>query len=88
MNDTEMLVKVKKSLGITGTYLNDKIKEDMKEVISYLVHAGVKEENIAPGLVARGISDLWNQNELSEYFQQRAVQLRYRISQEESHEQL
>lgn len=85
MNDTEMLVKVKKSLGITGTYLNDKIQEDMGEVISYLVHAGVKKENVTPGLVARGISDLWNQNELSGYFLQRAVQLKY---QEESHEQL
>lgn len=88
MNDTEMLVKVKKSLGVTGPYLNDKIQEDMEEVIGYLVHAGVKRDNITPGLVARGISDLWNQNELSEYFQQRAVQLRYQVSQEEIHEQL
>lgn len=85
MNDEEMLVKIKKSLGITGTYLDDKIKEDMEEVMSYLVNAGAKKENITPGLVARGISDLWNQNELSEYFQQRAIQLKYK---ENDNEQL
>ena len=58
----------------------------MEEVISYLIHAGAKKENITPGLVARGISDLWNQNELSEYFQQRAVQMKYQANQEESNE--
>lgn len=83
MNDEEMLVKIKKSLGITGTYLDDKIKEDMEEVMSYLVNAGAKKENITPGLVARGISDLWNQNELSEYFQQRAIQLKYKENENE-----
>lgn len=78
MNDTEMLVKVKKGMGVTGPYQDNKIKVDMEEAISYLVDAGAKRDNITPGLVARTISDLRIQDKPSEYVQQRAVQLRYK----------
>lgn len=87
-NLEEILEKVKKSLGITGGYLDDKIKEDMEEVLAYLKSAGVKKEAVTPGILARGISDLWNQNELSDYFLQRTIQMKYlqKEDKEENHE--
>lgn len=70
---------VKKALGITGDYQNDTLEIYFNEVIDYLVDAGVNEANITKGIVARGVSDLWNygvgEGKLSEYFYQRAKQL-------------
>ena len=44
--------------------------------------AGVLENNITPGIVTRGVSDLWNygagEGKFSEYFLQRATQLAYK----------
>lgn len=78
----EMLEKVKISLGITGTYQNDTVNEYILEVKAFLIDAGVKKSNITVGLVARGVSDLWNygagKGRLSEYFMQRASQLAYK----------
>lgn len=78
----EMLEKVKISIGITGTYLDDTVNEYILEVKAFLVDAGVKKSNITVGLVARGVSDLWNygagKGKLSEYFIQRASQLSYK----------
>lgn len=74
-----LLDDVKSALGITGDYQNDTIQIYFDEVIDYLVSAGVKESNITKGIVARGVSDLWNygtgEGKLSEYFYQRAKQL-------------
>ena len=70
---------VKSALGITGDYQNDTIQIYFDEVVDYLVSAGVKESNITKGIVARGVSDLWNygtgEGKFSEYFYQRAKQL-------------
>lgn len=70
---------VKSALGITGDYQNDTIQIYFDEVIGYLEDAGVAPENITRGIVARGVSDLWNygtgEGRLSEYFYQRAKQL-------------
>lgn len=78
----EMLEKVKVSLGITGTYQDDTVNEYILEVEAFLIDAGVKKSNITVGLVARGVSDLWNygagKGRLSEYFMQRASQLAYK----------
>ena len=78
----EMLEKVKISLGITGTYQDNTVNEYILEVKAFLIDAGVKKSNITVGLVARGVSDLWNygagKGRLSEYFMQRASQLAYK----------
>lgn len=70
---------VKNALGITGDYQNDTMQIYFDEVIDYLMNAGVNESNITKGIVARGVSDLWNygvgEGKLSEYFYQRAKQL-------------
>lgn len=78
----EMLEKVKISLGITGTYQDNTVNEYILEIKAFLIDAGVKKSNITVGLVARGVSDLWNygagKGRLSEYFMQRASQLAYK----------
>lgn len=82
MADTTMLAKVKNALGIQGEYLNDTLTEYIDEVVGFLKDAGVKESNITAGIVARGVSDLWNygsgEGKLSEYFMQRATQLSFK----------
>ncbi len=73
------LTEVKNALGITGDSQDDTLQVYYDEVIDFLVDAGVAEKNITNGLVARGVSDLWNYGSgagrLSEYFLQRAAQL-------------
>ena len=70
---------VKKALGITGDYLDDTLNFYIEEVTDFARNAGVKSEDISVGLVARGVSDLWNygagEGKLSEYFIQRCKQL-------------
>lgn len=74
-----MLADVKKALGITGDYLDSTLTEYINEVVSFLNAAGVPTNKITSGIVARGVSDLWNyggaEGKLSEYFVQRAAQL-------------
>lgn len=83
-----MLENVKKALGITGTYQDDTLTEYINEVKSFLMSAGIAEEYITPGIVARGVSDLWNygagNGKLSEYFMLRAAQLSYTDSPSDS----
>lgn len=73
------LAEVKKSLGIVGDYQDDLIQNYMTEIIDFIKKAGVAETAITAGLVARGISDIWNygagQGKLSEYFIWRVSQL-------------
>lgn len=82
MTDAEMLTHVKNALGITGEYQDDTIKEYILEVIDFLTSSGIRLSNITPGIVSRGVSDLWNygagNGKLSEYFMQRAAQLSYK----------
>lgn len=76
------LAQVKTALGITGEYQDATLTEYMNEVTAFLVDAGIPEEKQTSGLVARGVSDLWNYGEaggkLSPYFFQRAAQLAYK----------
>lgn len=82
MTAEEMLTKVKKGLGVTGTDLDATLGEYIDEVVAFLKDAGIAESNIPAGLVTRGVSDLWNygagEGKLSEYFMQRATQLSYK----------
>lgn len=84
MTDAELLEKVKSGLGITGTYQDETLKIYIDEVEEYLLDAGVNPKILsspaAVGVITRGASDLWNYGagdaKLSEYFMQRASQLR------------
>lgn len=53
----------------------------MDEVLAFLRDAGIPDEKITAGLVARGVTDLWNygagKGELSPYFKERATQISY-----------
>lgn len=82
----DILTKVKNNLGITGDYQNDTLKGYIEEVKQFLLDAGVSEivveSETSAGVIARGVSDLWNYGagnaELSPYFMQRAAQLAYK----------
>ena len=79
MTTAEMLTAVKKALNITGTYQDDALTVYIEEVTSFLVGCGIPSASITVGIVARGVSDLWNygagEGQLSEYFYTRAKQL-------------
>ena len=76
------LEDVKNALGITGNYQDATLQIYFDEVVAFLTDAGVTSANITAGIVARGVSDLWNyggaEGKLSQYFMQRAAQLAYK----------
>lgn len=82
MADTTLLDSVKIALGITGDFQDATISQYIDEVVAFLKDAGVAASNVTPGIVARGVSDLWNygagEGKLSPYFIQRATQLSYK----------
>lgn len=79
------LSKVKSALGITGEYQDETLTVYIDEVKEYMVSAGVPKEvvdsDVSAGVIARGVTDLWNYNggagKLSDYFYQRVSQLAY-----------
>lgn len=87
MADANILSTVKKALGITGTYQDDTLKVYIDEVIAYMVDAGVPSTVVnstaSAGVIARGVTDLWNYGsaggKLSDYFYQRVSQLSYQV---------
>lgn len=76
------LEQVKAALGIVGDYQDTTLQVYFDETVEFLKDAGVSEANITAGVVARGVSDLWNygagDGKLSPYFIQRAAQLSYK----------
>ena len=76
-----MLTSIKRALNIGGTYQDAALTEYINEVKAYLKAAGVSEANMTPGLVARGVADLWQygagEGKLSQYFYERAIQAAY-----------
>ena len=83
MADT--LSKVKSALGITGEYQDETLSVYIDEVKAYMMSAGVPEAVVnsgaSAGVIARGVTDLWNYNggagKFSDYFYQRVGQLVY-----------
>ena len=79
-----ILESVKTGLGITGDYQDGALNLYIDEIKSFLTDAGVKTETVdspaAVGVITRGVADLWNygagEGQLSEYFIQRAIQLK------------
>ena len=73
------LSQVKQALNITGDYQDNTIQLWIDETVAFLKDAGVKENNITVGIVARGVSDQWNygagEGKLSQYFKERAIQI-------------
>lgn len=75
--------QAKEAMGIFTIYQDKQLKPYFNDVIEYLIAAGVDEKKLiresTVGLIARGMSDLWNygagEARLSEYFYQRASQL-------------
>lgn len=92
MTDVELLAKVKSCLGITGTYQDETLKIYIDEVKEYLLSAGIAQavvdSSTAVGVISRGVADLWNYGSgtahLSEYFYQRAIQLKYQTNEGET----
>ena len=68
----EYLTAVKAALNITGEDQDAALLQWIEEALEFVKDAGVKPENITKGLIARGVSDLWNygagDGRLSEYF--------------------
>lgn len=77
-----MLADVKNALGIQGSYQDATLQIYIDEVTDFLKDAGVKDSDISAGIVARGVSDLWDygsgSGKLSDFFMQRATQLSYK----------
>jgi hypothetical protein len=91
MADVTILNSVKEALGITGAYQDATLNIYINEVVEYMVSAGVPRGVItattSAGVIARGVTDLWNYNggagKLSDYFYQRVSQLAYTTPKEE-----
>lgn len=79
-----LLKKVKGSLNVSGEHFDTTLQLYIDEVKAYLFSAGVRVDvlssTLAVGCISRGVADLWNygngDTKLSEYFYQRAEQLR------------
>ena len=80
----QLLDRVKAAIGITGEYQDAAIQIYIDEVLAFLASAGVRatvlKSDKVVGVVARGVTDLWNYGagagSLSPYFIQRTIQLR------------
>lgn len=76
------LTTVKQALGITGSYQDNTLLAWINETEAFLQDAGVPADAITPGLISRGVADLWNygsgDGKFSTYFLQRTTQLSYR----------
>ena len=81
MADTELLTKVKLALGETSDFADGMISIYIEEVLDYMKNAGVSAKNAesAVGVIARGVSDLWDNDggnvKFSAYFHERVTQL-------------
>lgn len=81
MADVATITAVKNALGITGNFMDSTITVYIDEVTDYMRTAGVSDSiiNASNGVVARGVSDLWNNQsgtgKLSPYFYDRVTQL-------------
>lgn len=84
ITDEILLEKVKSSLNVSGEHFDTTLQLYIDEVKAYLTSAGVRADvlssTLAVGCISRGVADLWNygngDTKLSEYFYQRADQLR------------
>ena len=86
METQTLLPGVKTMLGITGDYQDELLSAYIADVLYFMQDAGVDETILSGptvlGVVARGVSDLWNYGiggtTFSPYFFQRVTQLVYK----------
>lgn len=87
MTRAEQLVKVKQSLNVTGTALDDTLGGFMDDIELYMSDAGVDAlvlvSDKAIGAISRGVSDMWINGELSQYFYQRVGQLSFAVAEQD-----
>ena len=95
MTKQEVLQEIKTALGNIPSHLDKTIELYMNETINYMLSAGVpsrllEDKNIDTkclGCIIRGVADLWNygngDTKLSEYFQQRVLQLTFEVFKDE-----
>lgn len=73
------LQEIKNALGITDEFHDSTLQVYFDEAVAFLRDAGVSESKMTAGVIALGVSDLWNygagEGKLSEYFKMRAAQL-------------
>ena len=92
MEKVNLLAEVKKGLNITGNFQDGALQMYINEVLAFLSDAGVEkavlDSDAVVGVVARGVSDLWNYGAggtaFSPYFMQRAAQLAYKSKEDEA----
>ncbi|MDE5769266.1 MAG: phage gp6-like head-tail connector protein [Oscillospiraceae bacterium] len=81
MAEAELLAKVKLALGETGDFADNMLSVYIDEILDYMKNAGVSDSiaNASAGVVARGVSDLWDNDggnvKFSAYFHERVTQL-------------
>ena len=79
MSASDYLPDVKNALGITDSTQDSTLTVYISEVLDFLCNAGVSAGAITSGVVARGVTDLWDygagNGSLSDYFKMRATQL-------------
>jgi len=83
MTEAELLIEVKKGLGVTGPTQDGTILRHLKDVKAFMASAGVRsdilESEASVGVILRGVADLWNLESgtvrFSPYFMQRLIQL-------------
>lgn len=86
MTDAEILSQIKNLLHITGNYHDNTISGYIDDVKFFMEDAGIDVDIInsavSVGVIARGVSDLWNYGSgtanFSEYFIQRVLQLKHK----------
>ena len=84
----QLLAKVKTGRNNTGTFHDGRIQIYIDEVKQYLLDAGVPaavlETDAVVGIVTIGVDNLMEEGVLSDYFMQRAIQLRNKPVSEEA----
>ena len=81
MEEAKLLANVKQALGETSDFADGMISIYIEEVLDYMKNAGVSAKNAksAVGVIARGVSDLWDNDgggvKFSPYFHERVTQL-------------
>lgn len=76
-----LLEEVKNRASISGDFHNAIIISYIEDIKQYMISAGVDETIVnskkSIGCIARGVLDLFNQNDFSDFFKQRVIQLTF-----------
>lgn len=72
-----MLEEIKARLQITGDYMDAMLNAWISDTVSYMINAGVDPDtaNLAYGVIAKGVWDMWNRDSFSPIFHDMLAQL-------------